>query len=726
MCALPRRGLWAAAIAAVSLLSPSVAGAASGHSSLYAGPGPRPGPAILYRGPPRVAPQLQNVSPWQAAPILVSGATAYRNGEFLYQDYLYDDHGANSGPPEPNDPRSANETVSPPNGRYTYPTAHDYANNAADLVELRIKPLARHTAFRITLNTMLDPTLAAETIAIGSSAEPKDLPYGANASAPARYFLTIHGAHADLRDAETGAIVGPAPRVGVSMSRRQIEVMVPHGAWNPGNGKVRFAMGVGLWDQAAGQYLIPAQSRTATKPGGSGDLPAPPAFFNAAFRTHEPMPEIRDLQEDVSDTAWWRDSAQGDALAAGDLSPFFANVDFRRLLAGRTDNRRVPTRGSIDRILTSHYERGQGIDWDNTCEGIQGSGDTPCPGEYLGRLQPYNLYVPHKPLPERGYGMTLLLHSLGANYNQYAGSNHQSQFGERAQGSIVMTPEARGPDGFYQTLPEAEVFEIWADIARRYRLDPGFTSIAGYSMGGIGTFKLAAQFPDLFARAQPTVGAERSPARLASLRNVPVLMWNGASDELVNPALYLPDIDKLDQLEYRYEADIFVPGEHLSLAINDEYQPAADFLSAARVHRSPAHITYVYDPVVDSPVHGIVSNHAYWISRLRLRETSGTLDAVSRGFGRGDPIPLPTEQGGGTLDGGSVTPSYPYTRQSRAWGPTPRTSASNRIDLHTTGISSLTIDVGRARVRCNVKLTASTDGPLTVRLPGCSRIVHLG
>ena len=30
--------------------------------------------------------------------------------------------------------------------------------------------------------------------------------------------------------------------------------------------------------------------------------------------------------------------------------------------------------------------------------------------------------------------------------------------------------------------------------------------IAGYSMGGYGAYKLASQFPDLFARVQTTVG----------------------------------------------------------------------------------------------------------------------------------------------------------------------------------------------------------------------------
>ena len=55
--------------------------------------GARPGPDVLYAPAPR-APQLENTGPWQAPPILVSGARAYRDGEFLYQDFLLDDYGA--------------------------------------------------------------------------------------------------------------------------------------------------------------------------------------------------------------------------------------------------------------------------------------------------------------------------------------------------------------------------------------------------------------------------------------------------------------------------------------------------------------------------------------------------------------------------------------------------------------------------------------------------------
>ena len=99
---------------------------------------------------PAIAPELTNTGIWHAPPILISGTTAYRNGEFLYQDYLYDDHGAREVL-DPTDPRASGDTFSKPNGTYTYPTGPGYNNDAADLVEFRVKPTTTATAFRITL-----------------------------------------------------------------------------------------------------------------------------------------------------------------------------------------------------------------------------------------------------------------------------------------------------------------------------------------------------------------------------------------------------------------------------------------------------------------------------------------------------------------------------------------------------------------------------------------------
>ncbi len=474
-------------------------------SSLYQGPGPRPGPAILYR-PTDQAPQLQNSGIWHATPILVSGSSAYRDGEFLYQDFLYDDHGAKGSARDPGDPRTSGDSFSAPNGTYTYPTAPAYAETAADLVELRVKPLPNATAFRLTLNTMKKPSVVGTTIAIGSSANPRRFPHGAHAKAPASRFLTVHGTHADLLGAAGLHPIGPPPKVTISKARRQIQVLVPHSSWNPGTRTVRLAAGVGLWDRSSGRYLIPGPAADAQHPGGAAGLADPTAFFNVAFRFHEPFQHTYPPDSVFADPAWWRDREQGNALARGDLSAFHAEVDFGKLARDVTDDMSgtptgVPRSGPMDRILASHFETEQGADYAHSCGQA-----TDCQGELRGRLQPYAIYVPPRPAPPSGYGLTLLMHSLGANYNQFSESRNQSQLGGRGKGSIVITPEGRGPDGWYYGHAGADTFEVWADAARRYHLDPSWTAISGYSMGGYGTYKFASQFPDLFARANPVVG----------------------------------------------------------------------------------------------------------------------------------------------------------------------------------------------------------------------------
>ncbi|HXB15443.1 MAG TPA: hypothetical protein VNV44_06830 [Solirubrobacteraceae bacterium] len=750
------RGISAAIVLALAcaggFASPAAAKKAPPSLPPAEGKAPRPGPSILY-APPAPAPQLENApgSTWKAAPILVSGASAYRKGEFLYQGYLYDDHGAKEVV-DPTNPMispggdsSGGDTFSEPDGTYTYPTGPGYDENAANLVELRAKPLKKATAFRITLNSLENPALIATAIAIGGEeGVTHPFPFGANVHAPAEYFLTVHGETAVLTNAASGETVpGPAPTVSVDLARRQITVAVPHSEWNPGTSTVRLAAGVGLWNEAAGTYLLPGATASATQPGGAGTDSSPPAFFDVAFRFNdqEPVPGTPSPGNELN-PAYWRESAQAQALASGDISKFHAEVEFAKLKAKANDDMDgtptgVPVSGVFDRILASHFADGQGADY---ATGGCGSSSA-CIGEMRGQLLPYAIYVPSGPAPSQGWGLTLLLHSLSANYNQFSGTKNQAEFADRGQGSIVITPSGRGPDGWYYDHAGADTFEVWADAAAHYKLDPNFTDIAGYSMGGYGTYKFASQFPDLFARAQPTVGppglgvwvppappepgGEQSNTErmLGSVRNIPFLIWDETTDELVPIAGVLKQVEKFNTLGYRYEFDQFQAGEHLTLAINDEFQPAANFLGTETVDRNPPHVTYVYNPTMDFASDGTSAGHAYWVYGVTLREGGGTaplgtVDVRSEGFGTGDPTPGETTHGAGTLTGGAI-PAIPYTSQSKAWGPAPAAPSADALDITASNVSAFTVDAKRARVDCNAALHVSTDGPLSVTLADC-------
>jgi hypothetical protein len=216
-----------------------------------------------------------------------------------------------------------------------------------------------------------------------------------------------------------------------------------------------------------------------------------------------------------------------------------------------------------------------------------------------------------------------------------------------------------------------------------------------------------------------------------------------------SPSRTAQTADKLQSLGYRYELDVYEPcpaapnaslcspmfPDHLELAVNDQFAPAAAFLGTAHVDFNPAHVTYVVDGARDRPSLGIVGNHAYWTSGLTLRSTShtggngdpdGQFDAVSHGFGVGDPtasgLAVP---GVGTLTGGNLgTLTFASTKQT--WGPTPAAPSSDSITINATNIATASIDVTRAHVNCNVALNITTDGPLTVTLPGCNRTVTAG
>ncbi|MBV9944129.1 MAG: hypothetical protein JO262_18515, partial [Solirubrobacterales bacterium] len=229
----------------------------------------RPGPAILYAPPPR-APQLENApgSPWHARPILVSGTSAYRTGEFLYQDYLFDDRGAGS--------------------TYTYPTDPRYAGDAADLVEFRVKPYRSGLLIRLTYNAMIDPSLVASTIALGDSSVAYSLPFAAGAKEPAQFFVTVHGTTVVVTDAASGQPLSvPGAAASVDLTRRQVQVLVPSSVVNTDTvSGLRIASASGMWDTTDNQYLQPVPgAATATQPGANGTTGS--ALFNVAFRYGE-------------------------------------------------------------------------------------------------------------------------------------------------------------------------------------------------------------------------------------------------------------------------------------------------------------------------------------------------------------------------------------------------------------------------------------------------------
>jgi hypothetical protein len=214
-------------------------------------------------------------------------------------------------------------------------------------------------------------------------------------------------------------------------------------------------------------------------------------------------------------------------------------------------------------------------------------------------------------------------------------------------------------------------------------------------------------------------------------------MWNNHGDELVNNVSFMETANALDDLGYRYELDAFQPcanaacsplfPNHLQLAVNDWYAPAAEFLGDVRVDRNPAHVTYVLFPDRNREELRAVADHAYWVGGLELADgvAQGRIDARSHGFGVGDPVSSETENGTGTLSGGYLGDLL-YTSQRVTWGDAPDAPVANRIDVTASGLSAATLDLERAVVDCDADVNVQSDVPIEITLAGCGRTVSGG
>jgi dienelactone hydrolase len=692
---------------------------------------PRPGPAILY-APEVTAPQLSNNSNWTAGSIMVSGAQAYRGGEYMYQDYVYDSFGANTTdlpllPPDPV-PNAGDVLFGGQTGDLVYPTdTAVYAHDAADLLEFRAKLADDGTVlYRVTLNTMIDVNAAAVAIGIDSG------PGGTDDWGFGIGKVGALGLDQVVAASGNGAFGVAGATATADVAANQIEIAVP---LTPAGAVWKHYLVVGLWDGT--NFKAIADDATATTPGGARGT-NPPPVFNAGFRFDEPAVngDINGLIADPLGSTGtrtvgagnWRDHAQAKALAARDISGFRADIDFSKIAAGTTDDSGIPTTGFITRLYVSALNLGEGAKVTRPM--------------LLGKIQPYGLYVPTTYTSGTPAPMTLMLHSLSCSYNQYAvfAPLIYQQLGEEL-GTLMLTTEGRGPDGWYHDEAEVDLFEAWADVARSYDIDWDHVNVSGYSMGGYGTYRIASLYPDLFARAFAVVGpADESITGgptggqiaefedewnnlhiLDNMRHVPLLMWNGTNDELVPVAGVLQTEQRMYDLGYEHRLDLFPGYDHFLLSILDEWGPGKAWLGSAEVARDPARVTFKTLPETDAPALGLVHDHAYWVSNVvTAGARSGLVDAVSLAkplveLPMHDVLPAGIEPAPHVQRGlTSVCPELMVCASS-----TPP-AGSNGMKVSLEGVASLTLWPERAGITTGVPFTISvaSSGSVTVVLAG--------
>jgi hypothetical protein len=165
--------------------------------------------------------------------------------------------------------------------------------------------------------------------------------------------------------------------------------------------------------------------------------------------------------------------------------------------------------------------------------------------------QPYAIYLPKSFVPGKTYPLVVGLHEEESNHifelKRVFGIPHG--FGESGLQAlslrpfpipdsidfIVACPFARGTMG-YQGIAERDVYDVLADVKRRYPIDPDRVYLTGSGMGGGGALWLALTRPDQWA-AVAAVCPDPFPgtAELAvNALNLPIRLYQGELDPAVS------------------------------------------------------------------------------------------------------------------------------------------------------------------------------------------------
>ena len=713
---------------------------------------------------------------WRAEPAMISNAGVYRDHEFVWQDYLYDDRGANTDGrdrfdaplglpgPDPADPTNTRMSPAPlinQAGDFVYASPDgEYIPNVADFIEFRVQQDAQavHYRFRMGDMTAEDSAVIAmcvdedDSLASGVQA----WPLGANHTEQlgCERLYTFWGTGGQVVDAAgtTQDFAAIGATVGADVDEALIHLSVPKAFADPGRDRWRYYVAAGVWDAAAGAWQAPTPVPSqAGAPVATGGNPLAPNIYDLLSNNHEP-------------NSTWNEEKQANDLTAHRLLEHYLDVDFARLAEGRNDPDPART-GVVVRIYHSQHPMAQGRGtWADGTNAI-----------YAGPWVPYTAVIPgnYYDDPQREFPFDFCMHPLGTNHNVevfyaeafarrdynpvvtgvlpssgYLGFTQITSLIDRQQ-LVYACVLGRGEGVGYQGGDGlVDALEVQADMHARYRIDAERRTVHGVSLGAIGTWYVSRLYPDRYAAAMPYIftsdlgsgGIEDTPT-LKNLYNLPVFYAIGTLDQFGQGANGDPMADQMEALGNEYLYLHYLARQHEG-RIEQDFLPFVTQLAYTRSRvRNPARVRYVFEPGMFSeklPGDGA----AYWVSGMQLRDpAAGSAEVDVTSLARADQLPRHQV----VLRGAYANPAKGYTAEIRGlfrltreefdalWHPEqwepgwqgvplitetdlPDVPLENAFELTAVNLGSVTLDTARMELRGAARYRVVTDGPLTIRL----------
>jgi hypothetical protein len=602
-----------------------------------------------------------NLCEWRGTPTYISGTSVYSRGEFIHSDYIHDDAGANvdgftSNNPDPPQPVTGihAEPYEPTNpdfggaaddadrfqwsGDFGYPASgvQEYNDNA-DILEFRQALDNGQLHFLVKLGDMSAANSTVIGIGIDSDRNAAtgagEWPLGANMQQQLGYdyFITMWGTGGQLTD-YTGATPVTTPinvvaNTGARPPFMEADVPLPAGL-HPSTW--REYVGSGLWDAEKGKWALPQPSPGDT--AAPGALTVAPYIYNMLFRPYEP-------------NNWWHENTQAEDLEHKNIAQDHADVN-AELLANHASTPPPRPTGLINVQYTTQA-LGSG-------EGVEGQ---PSGNIWRGPVQPYSLTLPSNyyssPHSRR---FMLWFHCLFCQQNvwpfgveHYAakqqnnltdpplGTEHIQEIVNRndmmVAGTLQRGFKGAGSWGDFPGAGEYDLRDVAETIRNRdhYEVDPNRVMFSGMSMGGSTTQTMMTLYADELAAA---VGhsSTGSIARLSNIRDVPYTQITGDTGlDAAASTAGRKTAEEIDALGYRNMYVEYLGRGHDFGLVHDSLPILEGTAYRELRDPNPARVTYKMEAAQEDPALGLVHDHAYWASSLRLPSgaPSASIDATS-------------------------------------------------------------------------------------------------
>ena len=150
---------------------------------------------------------------------------------------------------------------------------------------------------------------------------------------------------------------------------------------------------------------------------------------------------------------------------------------------------------------------------------------------------PYLIYLPKNYDSAEGkLPLMLFLHGRGESHGPLSlvakwGPPMLASKGEDLP-FIIVSPQCPGDDSWSKPTQQSRLIELLDHIVKNYKVDENRVLLTGLSMGGYGSWRLAADHPDRFAAVVPVCGGG-NPEDAEKLKALPVWVFHGDQDKAV-------------------------------------------------------------------------------------------------------------------------------------------------------------------------------------------------